>query len=179
MSEIILPAVELPDSGVETPRGRVSVPGPRIAEKRLAVDPGHIFGLLLAARAAAEKAHAPYSRFHVGAALTMADDPAGTVFTGCNVENASYGATICAERNAIAAAAGAGFRKIALLAVSTCDSLSGPLPGRSPCGVCRQVIREFADARTLVLIDRDDASGILCDVVDIDRLLPWGFALEP
>ncbi|MCB1062457.1 MAG: cytidine deaminase, partial [Verrucomicrobiae bacterium] len=105
------------------------------------------------------------------------DDPESRVFTGCNVENASYGATVCAERNAIFAAVAAGFRRISLLAVSTVSTLDGPIEERSPCGVCRQVIREFADASTLVILDRG-AEDTLGDLVDIDRLLPWGFKLE-
>ena len=93
--------------------------------------------LLKAAARARANAHAPYSDYPVGAALVT---PAGEIFTGCNVENASYGLTICAERNAVAALVAAGGREIAGLVVIT----KGPEPG-SPCGACRQVLAEFAD----------------------------------
>jgi cytidine deaminase len=91
--------------------------------------------LISAARAAAKGAYAPYSHFPVGAALL---DSAGRVFTGCNVENASYGLGICAERNAVFAMVGAGGRDIVQLVVY----VPGSKPTR-PCGACRQVIFEF------------------------------------
>ncbi len=175
--DLTLPAITFPETAVETAAGRLSVPGWQVAEKTVAIRPSLVAELTGAAREAAARAHAPYSRFRVGAAVVMADDPEAKIFSGCNVENASFGATICAERNAIFAAAAAGFRRIELLAVSTLDSLAGPIEGRSPCGICRQVTREFADEKTLIVIDSgaDDALG---EVVDIDRLLPWGFVLR-
>jgi cytidine deaminase len=118
---------------------------------------------------------------HVGAAVIMADDPEGRIITGANIENASYGATVCGERNALHAAAAKGFRKIRFLALSTADSLGGPLQERSPCGICRQVMREFIDRNeagdaALILVDTGD-DEFTADILDIDRLLPYGFRL--
>jgi cytidine deaminase len=95
------------------------------------------------ARAAQERAYAPYSKFHVGAAIQMD----GRVFDGVNVENASYPLSVCAERNAIAAAVVAGARVLESVAVCTDAS-----PPSSPCGGCRQVLLEFAkDPRTVTI----------------------------
>lgn len=122
--------------------------------------------LLDQARTAAAKAHAPYSRFQVGCALSTV---AGRVFTGCNVENASYGLTICAERNAIFhAVAEEGPRmRIATLAV-VCLGQEFP-----PCGACRQVIAEFASADTAVWFLRDGKP--VC--MTMAELLPATFRL--
>ena len=100
--------------------------------------------LFTKARAAADFAYAPYSHFRVGAAL-LAED--GTVFTGCNVENRSFGLTICAERNAVLQGVGKGCIKFIALAISTPDS-EVPV---GPCGACRQVLSEFMPPSAPVL----------------------------
>ncbi|MCU0606797.1 MAG: cytidine deaminase [Candidatus Edwardsbacteria bacterium] len=102
--------------------------------------------LVAAARAAQARAYAPYSRFPVGAALLAGD---GTVHTGCNVENASYGLSCCAERNAVAAAVLAGKRRFTAIAVA--GNSQEPL---APCGACRQVLREFSPGIRVIMADR-------------------------
>jgi cytidine deaminase len=102
--------------------------------------------LISIALASRTNAHAPYSKFQVGAAVLTAD---GEIFAGCNVENASYGLTICAERVAVGTAVAAGHKEIVAVAVAS----SG---GHSPCGACRQVLSEFGPAMEVILIDADD-----------------------
>ena len=123
--------------------------------------------LLDAARKCRENAHAPYSGFRVGAAVLAAD---GRVFPGCNVENASYGATVCAERVALYGAVSAGAREIRALALLT--ELPEPVP---PCGVCRQVIAELAPDAVLLMANLAGETRI----GRIRDLLPEAFRLPP
>jgi cytidine deaminase len=121
--------------------------------------------LVTAARAAQARAYAPYSNFRVGAALEGED---GAVYTGCNVENASYGLTICAERAAVCAAVVAGTRRLRrAVVVSDVD------PPASPCGACRQVLSEFGASL------RVDAYGPASQASwSMDELLPAAFGPE-
>jgi len=121
--------------------------------------------LVARARAVRELAYAPYSRFLVGAALR---DEVGQIFAGCNVENTSYGATICAERSAILAMVAAGQRTITSIAVFTdADTLA------MPCGLCRQVISEFQrNARLVVANPRQQR------VLDFAEIFPEPFVLD-
>jgi cytidine deaminase len=123
--------------------------------------------LLAAARATRRHAHAPYSRFAVGAAVR---DERGRVHVGCNVENASYGLTTCAERNAVAAAVAAGARAVRAVAVVTPTR-----PPGSPCGACRQVLAELGDARTRVLLAGPSGAA---EATTLGRLLPRAFSLR-
>ncbi len=125
--------------------------------------------LLAAARVAAQAAYAPYSKFRVGA-VVLADD--GRLFSGCNVENASYGLCLCAERNALASAIAAGARRFTAVAVTCLDASAALGPeGRSPCGACRQWLLELAPDAIIHLdgIDRPWTSR---------ELLPLGFVLD-
>jgi len=115
------------------------------------------------AEKAAENAYAPYSHFRVGAALLCED---GTIITGVNVENRSYGLTICAERNAAASAITQGKSRFTALAISTPDS-SAPV---GPCGACRQVLSEFMSPDALVRFGRNTTEYIDTTMGD---LLPW------
>jgi cytidine deaminase len=119
-------------------------------------------GLVRLAAAAREAAYAPYSRYQVGAALLAGS---GEVYTGCNVENAAYSPTICAERAAVAKAVCDGEREFTALAVVTED-------GAAPCGVCRQVLSEFADEMIVVIAD---AEGNTRETT-LKQLLPDSFS---
>jgi cytidine deaminase len=116
-----------------------------------------------AALGARERAYAPYSRFRVGAAIQAED---GTVFVGCNVENASYGATVCAERNALASAVAAGRQAFAEIAIAT-----GTQPPTPPCGLCRQVLSEFNPRLRILMVN--DRGEVL--TTRLDKLLPMAF----
>lgn len=120
--------------------------------------------LLESARTVAKRAYAPYSRFHVGSALLTAD---GNVVLGCNVENASYGVTICAEMGAIAGMVSTGSLSPVAIAVVGGDS-GTPCP---PCGACRQVLAEFNPDMLVVLESPNRVT-----VVSVNELLPLSFS---
>jgi cytidine deaminase len=123
--------------------------------------------LLEAARRASKRAYCKYSRFPVGAAL-LSDD--GQLFEGCNIENASYGLAICAERVAVFSAVTAGARRVRRIAVA-CPTGNLSRPNTlMPCGACRQVLSEFATSDLVVLID-----GV--GPVPLGELLPQPFEL--
>jgi len=122
--------------------------------------------LVARARAARRAAYAPYSNYLVGAAILARD---GRVFTGCNVENASYGATICAERAAVVKAVSEGCREFAAIALVTASR-----PPATPCGMCRQVLSEFAE-RLPVHVAGPSGPHV---TLDLARLLPRSFSLR-
>ncbi len=123
--------------------------------------------LLRLAAQARENAYAPYSGFSVGAAL-LAED--GAMFSGCNVENASYGLTICAERAAIVRAAAEGKRRFRAIAI-----VSAGNPPAAPCGACRQALAEFAEDMEILLGGPDGAER---ERLSLAELLPRRFGPE-
>lgn len=124
--------------------------------------------LLKRARQAAKNSYAPYSRFPVGAAV-MAQDR--RVFAGCNVENASYGLTLCAERAAVLAAVSAGVRRLRAVAIT-----GGRGRAARPCGACLQVLAEFAGPDLKILLAPLDKPGLI-ESLTLAECLPESFAL--
>lgn len=120
----------------------------------------------MAADAAMKNAYCRYSKFRVGAAV-LSDD--GEIFAGCNVENASYGLTMCAERNAIFQAVGRGLRKLRAVVIVTPTDTATP-----PCGACRQVINEFGPAAEIFVFGR----GSVARQWKLSDLLPDAFGPE-
>ncbi len=118
---------------------------------------------------AAENAYAPYSHFRVGAALVTKD---GKVYTGANIENASYGATVCAERTALWKAVFDGYREFDTLAVAARKD-DGTITEAPPCGICRQALAEFSDGSLTVLYGAPDNPKR----TTLRALLPEAFAI--
>ena len=122
--------------------------------------------LMELATEAAKRAYVPYSKFHVGAALLTED---GMVYTGCNIENAAFTPTNCAERTAFFTAVNAGERHFKAIAVLSLDGEAWP------CGVCRQVMNEFCDG-SFEIISYDKERNIVVET--LETLLPHRFSLE-
>ena len=118
---------------------------------------------------AQKAAYAPYSNFKVGAALLTKD---GKIYTGCNIENAAYGPTVCAERVAVFKAVSEGKRNFSAIAVAGGDLSEGA----PPCGICRQVLSEFCTEEMSILIVKD--GGTSFDSYTLGELLPHSFKLE-
>lgn len=136
--------------------------------KHMPLSATRIQQLLRQARSAARRAYCPYSKFRVGAALLTTN---GRVFAGCNVENASYGLTLCAERNAVGAAVAAGFRRFSAVAV-----VGGRAPEPAlPCGACLQVLAEFG-GHDFQVIAAGLAPGAKPQLLRLRDLLPKAFS---
>ena len=125
-----------------------------------------LYDLIQKAKEASKSAYCPYSNFRVGAVI---ETDAG-VFSGCNIENASYGLTICAERNAIFRAVRCGATIIHSVVIYTPTS-----EPTAPCGACRQVIREFASHATMIYSASD---GDSLEFMSLEELLPYSFGPE-
>ncbi|MDD3839105.1 MAG: cytidine deaminase [Clostridia bacterium] len=123
------------------------------------------YGLIKMANEARKSSYSPYSNFKVGAAVLTSN---GNIYTGCNVENASFGATNCAERTAIYKAVSEGEREIRAIAIVG-DSQELTFP----CGICRQVIFEFSNKDTLVIVAKSDGTY---KIFNISELIPFSFS---
>ena len=128
--------------------------------------------LIHAALAAAERSYSPYSGFRVGAALKLTN---GEIVTGTNVENVSYGLTICAERAALVRAVARYGPEIRVAAVAVVNLNGAASP---PCGACRQVLAEFMDADAPVSFPGSDASGVVTVTLPMRELLPYGSDMQ-
>lgn len=125
--------------------------------------------LVKIALAAREKSYAPYSHFHVGAALLCKD---GMVYAGCNIENAAYGPTNCAERTAFFKAVSEGHRDFVKMAIVGGNENDGAVSLCAPCGVCRQVMTEFCHKDFQIILGTIDG---VAKVYTLEQLLPEGF----
>lgn len=122
--------------------------------------------LIKHAEHAAQNAYAPYSKFHVGAAILLTD---GTIIEGANIENISFGATNCAERSALFAAASQGYRRGDFQAIAIYGHTKDPI---SPCGICRQALVEFLEKDTPVFLVNEELKSLDTTIGD---LLPYAF----
>lgn len=161
-----------PKSGVLKLK-KPKTPKPPKAKAPPTIKPTHVPASLLdqlvqEATAVRERAYAPYSGYRVGAAIATRQ---GSIFVGCNVENSTFGATICAERGAIMQMVAFGETEPIACAVVTKD-------GGSPCGICRQVLAEFAPDMPIVMVGLASAEGESGQVVQLKDLLPMAFRLK-
>lgn len=138
------------------------------ASAKPAISPALLDQLVQEAKAVRERAYAPFSNYLVGAAIATKK---GSIYVGCNVENSTYGATICAERGAIMQMVAHGERDPIACAVVTAD-------GGSPCGICRQVLAEFALDMPIALVSLTSPEGETGKVVHLAELLPLAFRLK-
>jgi cytidine deaminase len=135
--------------------------------KTARIDAAVLDNLVQEAKAVRENAYAPFSNYRVGAAIMTRS---GKVYRGCNVENSTFGATICAERGAIMQMVASGETTPVACAVVTQD-------GGSPCGICRQVLAEFALDMPIALVGLESPEGETGKVVQLSELLPLAFRL--
>lgn len=179
MQTLFLPELIIPDHVTETPFGKITVPGVTIDPRMVVIESELIKKLIDAARLATETAYnaVPSIKFLVGAAVIMADDGEGEIFTSANAEMGILNAGICAERSLMHYVVSKGFRRIKYLAITTSHRDKDDIGVRSLCGLCRQTVSEFSDENSLFLIDHDQP-GLLCDVLDINRLLPYRYRLD-
>lgn len=131
-----------------------------------------LLNLIRGALEARKTSYAPYSKYAVGAALYT---ESGMLYTGCNIENASYGATNCAERTAIFKAVSSGERRITAIAIAGGMQGQEPVDFAYPCGVCRQVMHEFGGSTLLVIVAKSISEY---QIFKLDELLPHGFGGE-
>ena len=133
--------------------------------------------LVTAALRMRSRSYAPYSHYHVGAALMATD---GTIFTGCNVENASYPVGICAERTAFSKAVSEGYQEFTALVIAGAASASAGSDFCAPCGMCRQFIREFCNADFPIILVKAAEHGIVKEyqIHTLEALLPHSFGPE-
>ena len=127
--------------------------------------------LCLAAVKAAKHSYAPYSHFNVGAAVLT---ESGNIYTGCNIENAAFSPTVCAERVAVFKAVSEGERKFSMIAVVGMKDNS-VVSGTTPCGVCRQVLSEFCSPETPILLVKNELGDF--EETNVATLLPSSFKL--
>lgn len=128
--------------------------------------------LIGSAYEASKNAYCKYSRYHVGAALLCKD---GRIFTGCNIENSSYGATNCAERTAVFKAVSEGNREFEAIAIIGYLEGKEPESYAFPCGICRQVMAEFCEPRFKIIVAKSVSDY---KVYSLDELLPENFGAE-